>query len=135
MSIASWFIVFLVLFGSFFLIYGFSQIFPTHQKKNKGIRSHKSSSAMATCPVCASILHPGEQLKSAVYPGKSDRICHIFGCPHCYPFTEYGIDRICPVCKQEISAEGYLIARMFNRKDKKNHVHITGCTECKKTRR
>jgi hypothetical protein len=135
MTASSWFIVILVLVGSLLLVYGFSIRFPTHQNKKRSKNADKSQRGTATCPVCASTLNLGEQLKSAVFTGSSDQICHIFGCPHCYPFVEDQIERICPVCKQEIPPEGYLIARMFARKNQKNHVHITGCTECKKRRR
>lgn len=54
---------------------------------------------------------------------------HMYGCPYCYPANnEYR--RLCPVCKNEIPSEGYVIARMFMRKDRK-HVHVLGCTECR----
>lgn len=135
MDFFSWFIVIFVFFGAILLIYGFSQLFPTNSS-NKAKQTKKGvPGEMGTCPVCASLLRQGEQLKSALFPGKNDRLCHIFGCPHCYPYAENKITRICPVCRHEIPSEGYLIARMFNRNNKKNHVHILGCVNCRRPRR
>lgn len=87
------------------------------------------------CPVCSSILTNGAQIKSALFPGNTDRVCHIFGCPHCHPYKEESVSRTCPVCKKTISQEGYLIARLFERPNKKRHVHILGCTVCRLPRK
>ncbi|SIQ16441.1 hypothetical protein SAMN05920897_104190, partial [Alkalispirochaeta americana] len=37
----------------------------------------------------------------------------------------------CPVCKNPVPAEGYVIARMFSRHDRK-HLRVLGCTACRK---
>lgn len=135
MTFTSWFIVFLIFFGTLFLIYGFSQLFPqkisSKRKKNKQKKIKPLGNA-GVCPLCSSLLYEGEQLKSTLYPGKTDSICHIFGCPHCFPYPEQDITRICPVCRRKVFADNYLVARMFTKQNSKNHVHIIGCTECRK---
>ena len=132
MSITAWFIVVLIFLGSLFLVYGFNQIFPSSTQKKTKSKKKIRANTIGICPICSSPLKEGEQLKSAVFPGKTDSICHIFGCPHCYPFADKNIKKICPVCKRILFADSYLIARMFSRPDAKNHVHIIGCTECRK---
>ena len=87
-----------------------------------------ASTKNSLCPICGSSLSKAEKVKSFLYPGKPDKIMHIFGCPFCYPA---GQQRICPVCSKEIKKEGYLIARVFE-KPGKTHVHVLGCTGCRK---
>ena len=81
------------------------------------------------CPLCDIAMEPGERVKSHVFPGKPDKMTHIFGCPSCYPPNPMH-KRICPVCKKEVPREGYVIARMFDRPGRK-HVHVLGCTGCR----
>ena len=96
----------------------------------EGEQSDKKGSGKkgSPCPICGSILIKAEKVKSIVYPGKPDKIMHIFGCPFCYPTGE---KRFCPVCSKEIEGEGYLIARVFE-KPGKTHVHVLGCSGCRK---
>ncbi|WP_157703159.1 hypothetical protein [Alkalispirochaeta alkalica] len=54
----------------------------------------------------------------------------MFGCLHCRP-PGGSCERTCPVCKGPVPAEGYVIARMFARHDKK-HLRVLGCTACRK---
>ncbi len=62
-----------------------------------------------------------------------DYLAHMFGCRYCYPANPEH-PRTCPVCSQEIPADGYVIARMFEKPGRK-HVHVLGCTECRTRRR
>jgi hypothetical protein len=94
------------------------------------------SARIRSCPLCASVLEPGERVHSKLYPGKGDRIMHIFGCPRCWPATP-SAPRICPVCGREIGREGYAVARYFDRPGTpgggaRPHIHVLGCTECRK---
>lgn len=82
-----------------------------------------------SCPLCSSLLAPGERVSSKLYPGKADRIMHIFGCPHCWPASN-SAPRICPVCRRELDPEGWVVARYFEKPDRK-HVHVLGCTSCR----
>lgn len=83
------------------------------------------------CPLCKTPLAAGERVHSVVFPGKSDKLVEIYGCPHCRPTSgKATAQRICPVCKQELDEKGYLVARMFERADRK-HVHVLGCTRCR----
>jgi hypothetical protein len=90
-----------------------------------------------SCPLCSSVLAPGERVSSRLFPGKGDRIMHIFGCVHCWPAT-LSVPRICPVCGGALDPEGWVIARYFERPGApgrgpgRRHVHVLGCTNCRK---
>ena len=88
--------------------------------------------APGVCPVCCTVLKKGEQLKTKVYPAtETDRLCSIYGCPHCYPVIEHSADRHCPVCKAPVAVDAYLIARLFDRGKTDKHVRILGCKQCR----
>ena len=90
---------------------------------------------LVSCPLCNTMLLPGEDLVSRVYRPMNvpDQLCTINGCSHCYPAPEPGLKRICPVCHKTVPLkDGHLIARLFNKPDGKKHVIVTGCTECSK---
>ncbi|WP_318743408.1 hypothetical protein [Treponema sp.] len=90
---------------------------------------------LVSCPLCNTMLLPGEDLVSRVYRPMNvpDQLCTINGCPHCYPAPEPGLKRICPVCHKTVPLkDGHLIARLFNKSGGKKHVIVTGCTECSK---
>ncbi len=110
------------------------------EKKRKLLEKKRMEAArnglIITCPVCNTILLPGEDLVSRVYRPMNvhDQLCTINGCPHCYPVPEIGKKRICPVCHKEVPVkDGHLIARLFNKTTGKKHVVVTGCTECCKS--
>ncbi|MCR5386425.1 MAG: hypothetical protein K6E69_04825 [Treponema sp.] len=100
--------------------------------KSKAGASSNANPGFVTCPVCNTPLAKGQNLISKVYRPMDvpDQRCTINGCPHCYPRPEPGIRRQCPCCKKEIPLNGYLIARLFNYKNNKKHVMVTGCSEC-----
>lgn len=98
----------------------------TEKVQETGIRG-----APGICPICGSFLKKGEQVKSALYEGTDDRLCYIYGCPHCYPLCESGLQRKCPVCNKKMGQETHLIARYFERKNNKKRVHILGCANCR----
>ncbi|MCG8480569.1 MAG: hypothetical protein MI724_15860, partial [Spirochaetales bacterium] len=104
-------------------------------------KTRRSLYVMKPCPVCGTLLNAGERVHTIVFSGESpgvrkrnresptESMVHMFGCPHCYPPSSRH-PRICPVCKGEISEEGYIVARMFVKGTRK-HVHVLGCTECR----
>ncbi|MDR1786366.1 MAG: hypothetical protein LBR23_07915 [Spirochaetaceae bacterium] len=94
----------------------------------KGLRGH------GVCPICGSTLFQGENVSSRVFSFDEGDVkrCVILGCPHCHPASEAGVRRRCPVCRQALPQGGYLFARMYSGQNQKNHVRITGCTECGK---
>ena len=65
-----------------------------------------------------------------MYSGKSDTIAEVFGCKYCYGDDSQAA-RICPVCRESLPKDGYVIGRMF-RTPEKNHLHVVGCTICRK---
>ena len=87
------------------------------------------------CPVCNIPLMKEENLVSKVFRPMTTghQRMTVLGCPHCYPVAKPGTNRVCPVCKKPLKPNGYLIARLFNKPDKK-HVIITGCTGCLKAK-
>lgn len=104
------------------------------QKKAQEARKKAAAKGfVVNCPMCNTVLLPGENLISRVYRPMNvpDQLCTISGCPHCYPVPEAGIKRQCPVCGKTVPlGEGHLTARLFNYADGKKHVVVTGCTEC-----
>lgn len=105
---------------------------------------------MKPCPICGTLLEPGERVHTVVYSGPSakpggapsaaiqkaqerqrlqESLVHMFGCPYCYP-PNRRYERLCPSCKQPIPDDGFVVARMFTRNQRK-HVHVLGCTVCR----
>ncbi|TVQ25028.1 MAG: hypothetical protein EA382_07650 [Spirochaetaceae bacterium] len=121
-------------------------------------RTRERLQVLRPCPLCGSMLRRGETVHTVVFSGgprapgpsgggnasaahpstapaagggrQQDAITHMFGCRYCYPADD-SHPRICPVCNRTLSADGYVIARLFQKPGKK-HVHVLGCTECRK---
>jgi hypothetical protein len=61
---------------------------------------------------------------------------HILGCPHCWP-ANASSTRACPVCGKALDAEGWVVARYFERPaspgrgPERRHVHVLGCPNCR----
>ncbi|HKL85263.1 MAG TPA: hypothetical protein VJ861_02900 [Treponemataceae bacterium] len=123
----------LVIVGTILLVFAYSLFtLPSSRKKPVGTpRATGNPGESGVCPVCKTILKNKEQLKTALFPGETDRLCHIFGCPTCHPYPEDPSIRKCPVCKKIVPEGSYLIARLFERPGNKRHVHILGCSECR----
>ena len=86
----------------------------------------------SACPVCSSLLDKGDLVKTLVYPsitGGKDRLMHIRGCMYC---INGDLERTCPVCGAPLEVEGILVARMFERPDRHPHVHVLGCSRCRR---
>jgi uncharacterized protein with PIN domain len=85
------------------------------------------------CPLCTSKLSKGDRLEAKAFPsvsGGQDRTMHIKGCVYC---LSGNAERICPVCKASLGDNDIVVARMFERSEKrKSHVHILGCSQCRK---
>lgn len=91
------------------------------------------------------MLRRGERVHTVVYSGASagqgvarrgevrDAITHMFGCPYCKPGSSSAAEhaRICPVCRATLPDDAYVVARMFEREGRK-HIHVLGCTECRR---
>ena len=85
-----------------------------------------------TCPVCSSKLSKGELVNSAAFPstnGGEDRVMHIRGCVYC---LSGDCKRVCPVCGAVLEKNEILIARLYERVGRRTHIHVIGCTRCKK---
>ncbi len=126
----SWIIL---IFVAIFLIWLLYIVFSATAKRGNPDNVYETGKRgdPGVCPVCGTILKKGESLKSALYPGEKDRLCYIYGCPHCYPHCKAHLTRQCPVCKEPLSQENHLIARYFERIDESKRVHIVGCPKCR----
>ena len=81
------------------------------------------------CVLCGAQLEKGEKLHSKEIIREDDSLVHMYGCPHCHG-AGASRPKTCPVCKKPMSAEEYLIGRMWVRKNGKKHLHIAGCARC-----
>ncbi len=95
-----------------------------------GASARARPTSRVPCPLCRSRLQPGERIHSLIYPGGEQRLVHILGCPRCYP-SNAKARRVCPICRKELPADGFIIGRMWN-SEGKQHLRITACTACKK---
>lgn len=106
-------------------------------------RSRSSLAVLKPCPLCGAMLARGERVHTVVFsrapmspsgqaraPRIKESMVHMFGCPYCRP-PQGDRPRACPACKRTIRADGYVIARMFERTDGRKQVHVLGCTECR----
>jgi len=97
-------------------------------KKQKSLRGKPGDPQV--CPICSIKLIRGDLVKSFAFPTAEsrDRLMYIKGCYSC---LEHDMPRKCPICKKKMTLEDYLIARMFERANKKPHIHILGCNTCR----
>lgn len=105
-----------------------------YKKKQNNLQKSKKILRQIKCPICQSDLFKGEDLYSKVFRPMNvpDQLMSISGCPHCFPKCEIGVKRMCPVCHKSIEQNQTLIARLFNKRKGKKHVHIVGCSNCRK---
>lgn len=103
-------------------------------KKHEPVPKKRTSGGFVNCPVCATMMLPGENIVSKVFTTNgqvNDQICYIYGCPHCYPRCQPGVKRTCPVCHKPVEQNQYLLARRFNKtKSGTPHVIVNGCGNC-----
>lgn len=101
--------------------------------KHKAPKKEVKEVSDKTCPICNSHLIVGEKLSSRVFrTGNTDELCHIMGCPHCWPGSHPEVERRCPVCLRVLPESGHLICRIFHHEHTNDHVHVIGCTNCHK---
>ena len=84
------------------------------------------------CPICSTKLFKDELVQTLAFPsltGGKDRLMHIKGCIYCIGGR---LKRNCPVCNKLIEKNDILVARMFDRKNRRSHVHVLGCNKCRK---
>ena len=130
-----------VICGVILLWFGYSLFFgPFGPFRYLGIgkgkkKRHKKGTPgdSQVCPVCSSVLYPGQLVSTHAFPslnGGKDRIVHIRGCYYC---LEENLPRHCPVCGKPLKRNEFLVARMFKRNLLRNHVHVLGCINCRRT--
>jgi len=101
-----------------------------NRKKNENNKGEPGDPQV--CPLCSVKLYRGELVKSMAFPsitGGKDRLMYIRGCFSC---LENNLPRKCPVCGNALNISDYLISRMFERPNNRNHVHVLGCNQCRK---
>ena len=131
--IAAIVLLFIIWLLNFYINFQANKTQAERRKMEQKRKDAAKKGLLVSCPLCNTMLLPGEDLISRVYRPMNvpDQLCTINGCPHCYPKPEPGLKRICPVCHKNVPLkDGHLIARLFNKADGKKHVIVTGCTEC-----
>ncbi|MDR2370809.1 MAG: hypothetical protein LBD71_04960 [Treponema sp.] len=139
-------ILVLVIIGTALLWFGYTLFFTLgggtraiFPKKQKGLRPRQPKGealpgSPQTCPVCSAILNDGDLVKSSAFPsfnGK-DRLMYLRGCVYC---LEGGRPRFCPVCGVHLKDDEILVARMFEWPRRRPHVHVLGCSRCRRFKR
>ena len=101
------------------------------KKRGKETRGRRAPSERTRpCPLCGTALKKGEKVRTVVYPAKGDTLAEVYGCPYCYGENATAV-RICPFCKKPVPDDGFVIGRMFK---EGRHLHVLGCTLCRKRR-
>jgi len=136
-------ILVLIVIGVILLLFGYSlffgrmsplylKLFSWKKSNKKKKKNHKGKPGdPQVCPICSMKLDRGDLVKSLAFPsmtGGRDRLMYIRGCFTC---LERSVPRRCPICGLELSLEDYLVTRMFERSNNRNHVHVLGCNHCK----
>ena len=91
----------------------------------------KAGPRPGACALCGSKLAVGESMRSDILPGGGDRLMRVYGCPHCLGSESERVSRYCPVCDSALGPTDHAIALYVERPGRK-HVHILGCTICRK---
>jgi hypothetical protein len=124
----------LLWFGYSLLIGQLSGFFQRWKNRPRRRTSEESGSPgdPQVCPVCSSKLERGDLVQTHAFPsinGGKDRVMYIRGCIFC---TSGSLKRNCPVCGSFLGTNDILVARMFDRSQYRSHVHILGCSKCKR---
>ena len=101
-------------------------------RRRRKPRSIGSPGDPQICPVCSARLLEGELVSSAAFPslnGGKDRFMHIRGCLYCLRGDR---NRVCPVCGLILRGKEILISRLFERPGRRSHVHVIGCSKCRR---
>ena len=97
-----------------------------------GNNTKNKSGESRVCPVCSAILYGNERVNSSAFPplnGSNDRLMHIRGCLYCLRGDR---DRVCPSCKAILAIDEIIICRLFERPNRHIHVHVLGCSQCRR---
>ncbi len=117
-----------------------------HQSVTNALAKKQRSSfeVLKPCPLCNELLRKGQTVKSKVIEigsngkfgqnqlGVKESMAQLFGCPFCWPANPEHT-RYCPACKTNLGPEDYVIGRYFEKDVGKNHLHVLGCTKCRKS--
>jgi hypothetical protein len=126
----------IVIAGVALLSFGFTLFIGQWAKMRSNLddkpQGEKSSSEFQACPICSKKKKKGDLVKTLAFPsitGGKDRLMHIRGCAYC---INGGMNRNCPVCGVSLSLDDILVARIFERPNRRAHVHIIGCNKCRR---
>jgi hypothetical protein len=118
-----------LIFGRWAALFGGGNAYSRRHKLHKVALAPGDPQA---CPICSAKLERGELVKTLAFPsitGGKDRLMHIRGCLHC---IDGDLGRFCPVCGIPLSINDILIARIFERPERRPHVHVLGCNHCRR---
>jgi hypothetical protein len=125
----------LLWFGYSLLAKQLAGIRMTRKALHRQVREGKGAASPGdpqVCPICSSKLEKGDLVQTLAFPsitGGRDRLMHIRGCMYCIAGN---LERNCPVCDSTLADDEILVARMFERSFRRNHVHVLGCNHCRR---
>ena len=130
-------ILIFVTIGVALLWFGYSLFFAGRKGSHTKPRRHKEKGTRTpgepqVCPICSTHMEKGDLVKTLAYPsvtGGRDRLMHVRGCFRCLSGETH---RNCPVCGATLGYNDFLIARLFERRFRKPHVHVLGCAQCRR---
>lgn len=123
-----------------------SSLKPMAGRQNSGRSEERASligpRVLKPCPLCGAGLAKGQTVKTKVIEivsasargapkGVKENRAEVYGCPYCWPASKEH-PRTCPSCHQILGNSDIVFARYFERTEGKNHLHVLGCTICRK---
>ena len=134
-------VIIFVIIGAILLWFGYTLFFRLNFSSRKESSNNRNKPLKPKgegipgdpqiCPVCSAKLGGGELVSSTAFPslnGGNDRFMHIKGCIYCLGGER---ERVCPVCGTVLNLDEILISRLFERRSRRSHVHVIGCSRCR----
>jgi|GEM_PF-5332361 len=104
--------------------------------KNKKDKKEKDNDLdEKQCILCSSKRSKDEKMSMFIFNSYAkvgnliEKPLYIYGCSYC---KDNSLTRKCPICKKALSKSDHLVARLYIKSNKKQHIRVRGCNVCKK---